>query len=156
MGDEAERDEAELPIGLRRDNVGFLLARAAQRWHDALAEQFTEAGYPQMRPAYHSILIPLFEEDGLRLGELGRRAGLSKQTMTTMVAKIEKSGLVVRKHDELDGRAVRVYLTDLARDRARIAEKAIGNLDALAISLADDLDPGRLRVWLREMASLGR
>jgi hypothetical protein len=31
------------------------------------------------------LLMPLFEEDGLRQGELGRRARLSKQTMTTIV-----------------------------------------------------------------------
>ncbi len=156
MGDEAEKEGKRLPIGLRRDNIGFLLARAAQRWNDALAEQFSEAGYPQMRPAYHSILIPLFEEDGLRLGELGRRAGLSKQTMTTMVAKIEKSGLVQRRQDELDGRAVRVYLTELARERARIAEKAIGDLDSMAVGLADELAPEQLRIWLRGLAHLGR
>ena len=31
------------------------------------------------------MLVPLFEEDGLRIGELAERSHLAKQTMTTMV-----------------------------------------------------------------------
>ncbi len=52
-----------------------------------------------MRPSYGSILVPLFEEDGLRIGELGRRARLSKQTMTTMVRLLARDGLVRRERD---------------------------------------------------------
>ena len=45
-----------------------------------------------MRPSYGSVLIPLYEEDGLRLGELARRARLSKQTMTELVRRLERDG----------------------------------------------------------------
>jgi DNA-binding MarR family transcriptional regulator len=56
-----------------------------------------------VRPSYGSILVPLFEEDGLRMGELARRAHLSKQTMTTMVRLLEREGLVHRKRDPRTG-----------------------------------------------------
>ena len=46
-----------------------------------------------MRPSYGSILIPLFEDDGLRIGEVARRARLSKQTLTTMVRLLETDHL---------------------------------------------------------------
>ena len=59
-------------------NVGFLLAKASQRWNELLYERFVREGFPEVRPAYGSLLLPLFEEDGLRMGELGRRARLSK------------------------------------------------------------------------------
>ena len=59
---------------LTRENLGFLLAKASQRWNDLLGHRFAAAGYPEVRPAYGSLLIPLFEEDGLRQGELARRA----------------------------------------------------------------------------------
>ena len=65
---------------LTRENLGFLLAKASQRWNDLLGQRFAAAGYPEVRPAYGSLLIPLFEEDGLRQGELARRARLSKHT----------------------------------------------------------------------------
>ena len=79
---------------MRTDDLGFLLAKAAQRWNELLQERFRAAGWGDVRPSYGSILVPLFEEDGLRMGELARRARLSKQTMTTMVRILERERLV--------------------------------------------------------------
>src|SRR5437588_7843005 len=96
---------------VNRENLGFLLAKASQRWNELLAARFRAAGYPEVSPAFGSILLPLFEEDGLQIAELGRRAGLSKQTMTTMVRLMEARGLVERRLDPRDRRAARIFLT---------------------------------------------
>src|ERR687883_1741277 len=93
-----------------RENVGYLLAKASQRWNELLYERFRREGFGEVRPAYGSILLPLFEEDGLRMGELAARARLAKQTMTTMVRLAERDGLVERRPDPTDGRASRIYL----------------------------------------------
>src|SRR5213593_666748 len=98
-----------------RNNLGFLLAKSAQRWNEMLAERFAGEGYADVRPSYGSLLIPLFEEDGLRMSELAARARLSKQTMTTMVRLLERDGLVRRSQDPTDRRAYRVQLTERAR-----------------------------------------
>ena len=98
-----------------RDDLGFLLAKATQRWNELLQERFRAAGWGEVRPSYGSILVPLFEEDGLRMGELARRARLSKQTMTTMVRLLEREQLVRRERDLDDGRAFRIVLTAKAR-----------------------------------------
>ncbi|MEX2032058.1 MAG: MarR family transcriptional regulator [Dehalococcoidia bacterium] len=65
-----------------------------QRWNELLTERFAAAGYRDVRPSYGSVLLPLFEEDGLRMGELAERAHLSKQTMTEMVRRLERGRLV--------------------------------------------------------------
>ena len=65
----------------------------------APAERFAEAGYADVRPSYGSVLLPLYEEDGLRMGELARRARLSKQTMTQMIRAARADGLVERRPD---------------------------------------------------------
>src|ERR671911_1681773 len=94
-----------------RTDIGFLLAKASARWNELLYERFVAAGYAEVRPSYGSVLVPLFEEDGLRMGELARRSRLSKQTMTTLVRSVEQAGLVAREPDSADGRASRVFLT---------------------------------------------
>ena len=99
------------PRRATRANLGFLLAKASQRWNELLHERFVERGWSEVRPAYGSILLPLFEEDALRIGELASRAGLAKQTMTTMVRLLERDGLVSREPDPGDGRAARIRLT---------------------------------------------
>jgi DNA-binding MarR family transcriptional regulator len=113
-----------------RTNLGFLLAKASQRWNELLREQFVARGFGDVRPAYGSILLPLFEEDALRMGELARRARLSKQTITTMVRLLERDGLVTRGPDPVDGRAALVRLTKRARAFRPVAEEGLGNLEA--------------------------
>jgi DNA-binding MarR family transcriptional regulator len=115
-----------------RDDLGFLLAKATQRWNELLQERFRAAGWDGVRPSYGSILVPLFEEDGLRMGELARRSRLSKQTMTTMVRLLERDGLVRREPDPNDGRAFRIVLTDRARRFEPVAERTLEELAALA------------------------
>ena len=103
-----------------------------QRWNELLQERFRAAGWNEVRPSYGSILVPLFEEDGLRMGELARRARLSKQTMTTMVRLLEREQLVRREQDPDDGRAFRIVLTTKARRFEPIAERTLAELCALA------------------------
>lgn len=138
---------------MTRENLGFLLAKASQRWNDVLGQRFAAAGYPEVRPAYGSLLIPLFEEDGLRQGELARRARLSKQTMTTMARALERAGLVERRGDPEDGRATRVYLTARARAFRPVAAEILADLDERA---AARLRIGRstLAVALRSLLEL--
>ncbi len=122
---------------LDRGNLGYLLAKASQRWNELLHERFVRDGFPEVRPAYGSVLVPLFEEDGLRMGELARRARLSKQTMTTLVRLCEREGLVERDRDAGDRRAFRVSLTERGRSFAPVAARAVRELDALAASASN-------------------
>jgi len=111
------------------ENVGFLLAKASQRLNELLAEQFAAQGYGDVRPSYGSVLVPLFEQDGLRLGELAARARLSKQSITGLVRLCEQAGLVVRERDPDDGRAFRVRLTARGDQFRSVAEAVLGEID---------------------------
>ena len=115
-----------------RENLGFLLAKASQRWNELLQEAFAREGFPEVRASYGSVLLPLFEEDGLRIGEIARRARLSKQTMTTMVRLAERDGLVERRGDEADRRATLVHLTAKGKRFKPVAERVLGELGELA------------------------
>ncbi len=137
---------------LTRSNLGFLLAKAAQRWNELLAQGFAAEGFARVRPAFGSVLVPLFEEHGLRLGELAERGGISKQTMTTMVREVEDAGFVRRKPDPADARATRVYLTAAARRFEPAAERVLAALERRAAALAGDADMKRVGDWLQRFA----
>jgi DNA-binding MarR family transcriptional regulator len=138
---------------LSRDNTGFLLAKAMQRWNEQLSAGFRKHGYAQVRPSYGSILVPLFEEDGLRLGELAKRSRLSKQTMTTMVRLLERDGLVKRKQDADDARAMRVYLSPTARAFEPVAQKVLAGIERRARRVGSERELAAVRNWLREFAA---
>ena len=137
---------------LTRDNIGFLLAKASQRWNELLYAGFCEEGYPQVRPSFGAILVPLFEEDGLRLGELARRARLSKQTMTTMIRLVAKAKLVTTRPDPEDGRATCAFLTAQARRFQPAAERVLARLERQALQIEGRESLDQLRGWLRQFA----
>ena len=139
-----------------RENLGYLLAKASQRWNELLAEGFAEEGFPEVRPSYGSVLIPLLEEDGLRMGEIARRSRLTKQTITTLVRLCERDGLVERTPDPQDGRATIVALTARARRFEPAAERVLGRLEREVATLLGPRKRATLRSALADLAELGR
>jgi DNA-binding MarR family transcriptional regulator len=139
--------------GLRRDNLGFLLAKAMQRWNDMLRDGFRRVGFAHVRPSFGSVLVPLFEEDGLRLGDLASRSRLTKQTMTTMVRAVQTAGLVKQQADPEDGRAVRVWLTAEARRFQPIAERVLEEIEAAATLGSTPTELVAARQWLARFAN---
>ena len=137
-----------------RDNVGFLLAKASQRWNERLSDRFRSRGFPEVRPAYGSVLLPLFEEDPLRIGELARRARVAKQTMTTLVRLAERDGLVERRPDPSDGRAVLVSMTARAREFRPVADEVLEELDGRVAALLSPRDLARFQSMLKEVMEL--
>jgi DNA-binding MarR family transcriptional regulator len=137
-----------------RENLGYLLAKASQRWNELLYERFRREGFKEVRPSYGSIVLPLFEEDGLRMGELAERARLSKQTMTTMIRLIERDGLVRRQRDPKDRRAFRVYLTARARSFRPVAESVLREMDELVEERLSQAELSRIKTSLKEVMSL--
>jgi DNA-binding MarR family transcriptional regulator len=109
--------------------VGFLLAKASQRFNELLLERFAERGFGEIRGSYGSVLVPLFERDGQRLGELAAAARLSKQAMTGLVKRCEADGLVERGPDPADGRAFNVRLTRRGRNARAVAQRVLEDLD---------------------------
>ena len=137
-----------------RDNLGYLLAKASQRWNEVLYEGFVREGFAEVRPSYGSVLIPLFEEDGLRMSEIARRARLSKQTMTTLVRLCERDGLVARRPDPRDGRAARVHLTRRAGTFRPAAERVLAEIEAAVRDVLGERRTASLRDSLRQVSDL--
>jgi DNA-binding MarR family transcriptional regulator len=137
-----------------RIDIGYLLAKASQRWNELLGEAFRASGYAEVRPSYGSVLVPLFEEDGLRMTELAARARLAKQTMTTMVRVVERAGLVERRPDPRDARATLVYLTKRGREFQPIATRELARLERRIKARLGDRRTAAVRAALTQIAEI--
>ena len=62
--------------------------------------------YPQFL-----VMVLLWQEDGQIVSAIGKRLGLESNTLTPLLKRLEKAGLVVRARDPEDERRVRVSLT---------------------------------------------
>ena len=120
------------------DDIGFLLAKASAHFNELLLARFAAAGYSEIRGSFGSVLVPLFEQDERRVGDLARAARLSKQALTGLVSACEQAGLVERERDQTDGRAFVVRLTARGRRFQSVAEQVLDELDR---ELRDMLGP---------------
>ena len=62
--------------------------------------------YPQ-----YLVMMVLWEQDNQTVGDIGRRLMLDTNTLTPMLQRMEREGLLVRTHGIADGRQTLVSLT---------------------------------------------
>ena len=142
------------PAAPTRVNAGFELAKASQRWNELLYKEFRRRGFGEVRPSYGSVLLPLFEEDGLRMGELAARARLSKQTMTTLIRLMERARLITREPDPVDGRASLIRLSERAREFAPVAAEIVAELERTIAARLGERRYQVFRTALKEVMDL--
>jgi DNA-binding MarR family transcriptional regulator len=95
-----------------RDCPFYLISRVTLVAISALKKGLAVAGVEQVKPAYLGVLMSLWREDGVKVVELGRKAGLEPSTMTGLLDRMERDGLVTRSADPLDRRVQRISLTE--------------------------------------------
>jgi DNA-binding MarR family transcriptional regulator len=78
-------------------------------------------------------------KDGISQSELANALGVKPPTVTVMLQKMEKAGIVERRTDEHDQRVTRIYLSEEGK---RMHEEMHGLLDSIAdealASMSDD------------------
>lgn len=75
------------------------------------------------------ILRALYDHDGQHASELARAVGRAATSFTPNLDKLQSKGLVERKADPADRRAVRIYLTDEARKHKKAVMDSVKELD---------------------------
>ena len=120
---------------LRLDNqLCFLFHRISRELTAAYRPLLADLGltYPQ-----YLVMLVLWEDDGLGVGEIGERLALDSGTLSPLLRRLEDSGLIQRRREAADERRVTIHLTDAGR---ALEERAAGVPGALAAQLADDAD----------------
>ena len=89
--------------------------------HAALLRRFAAEGiWRDVSMREYDVLYTLSKcREPLRIGELRRHVLLSQPALSRMVDRLVERGLVARRPDPADGRAVRLALTDAGRERQR-------------------------------------
>ncbi len=137
-------------------DVGYLLNKAARRWNTMFVDALKDRGITDVRPSFGAVLVPLFREDGLRLGELADRGGLSKQTVTSLVKRLEDLGYVERRADPEDGRAMRISLTDRGHRMKQAVRESVEEVEKKIADLVDPKDFETTVGWLSTLGANAR
>jgi MarR family transcriptional regulator, organic hydroperoxide resistance regulator len=118
-----------------RENASFVLAKVCKASRGHLGMLLAEHG---LHVGQEMVLVELWQDDGLRGGELAVRLGVEPPTITKMLRRLEGCGLVERRPVPTDARSFRVFLTEsgralegpVARCWAQTEEMALAGLSA--------------------------
>jgi len=129
----------------------YLLTRASLSATSALRRELEAVGFARVRPAYLGVLMCLWRGDGRKVGELGRCAGLEPSTMTGLLDRMARDGLVQRRADPDDRRAQQVFLTDEGHRAEEPIEVAVAEfLEHMTAGIADG-DVQHAKGFLRQV-----
>ena len=91
-----------------RENTSFVLAKVCKAHRASVGSLLAEHG---LHVGQEMVLVELWQDDGLRGGELAVRLGVEPPTITRMLRRLEGCGIVERRPDPTDASSFRVHLT---------------------------------------------
>ena len=105
-------DESTAEILKLQNQVCFPLYAASRLVVQAYRPLLADLGltYPQ-----YLVMLVLWEQDGVSVGQLGERLYLDSGTLTPLLKRLEKQGLVERIRRPQDDRTVENFLTEAGR-----------------------------------------
>jgi DNA-binding MarR family transcriptional regulator len=99
-------------MGPLEQYLPYLLNRAGARIAAAFNAEMRQIGASLQ---VWRVLAALREQDGRRMGDLSKTTSIEVSTLTRLVDNMEKDGLVARRRDPGDARAISLYVTASGR-----------------------------------------
>jgi len=141
----------------RRTEAGMepierLLHRAARSFDVELTARLRARGYTDIRRA-HGAVFANIDDTGTRPSELAQRAGMSRPSMTELIADLEGKGYLTRRPVAGDGRSHVVLLTRRGSRHRTDAREIIAEMERLYAKRLGRLRLASLREALECIAS---
>lgn len=130
---------------LTQSRLGTALHLLARAHRARLAALLAPHG---VHPGQDLLLLAVWGEPGLRQAALAARLGVEPPTVTRMVQRLERSGLVERRRDPHDARLLRIHPTPRSRLLEATVRRAWSDVDARLLEALGEGDAERLRKLL--------
>lgn len=93
---------------------GFLISRIKQVGTRIFDRMLSSSGIDEFNGAQGRILYVLWQSDHISISSLSAQTSLANTTLTSMLDRMERSGLIIRKPDPKDRRSSLIALTGKA------------------------------------------
>lgn len=132
------------------DTTGFLLVQIC-RAHRNRAQELL--GRLNIHPGQEMMLLRLWSAEGVTQSEVAEQLCVQPATVTRMLDRLERTGLVQRQADTADQRVSRVYLTEVGRGLIAPIQKVWQELESVSfqnLTLAEQILLRRLLLQVYE------
>jgi DNA-binding MarR family transcriptional regulator len=130
---------------------GFLVTRIKQISGRLLERMLAAKGVEAFNGPQGRILFVLWQKDGVPMSELSRQTGLATTSLTSMIDRMEESGLVRRERTTTDRRKVLIYLTDEARGLERDYDEVSDEMNAIFYEGFSEAEAEQLDAYLNRV-----
>ncbi|RJX38083.1 MarR family transcriptional regulator [Paenibacillus pinisoli] len=107
-----------------------LMSHIVRRHHQQV---HTELNGHEVYPGQPPLMLALARDGGQSQNELARRLEIKPATLTVMLNRMEKNGLVRREADPADLRISRIYLTAKGFDTVSLVGETLDRLEQQAL-----------------------
>jgi MarR family transcriptional regulator, organic hydroperoxide resistance regulator len=132
------------------ESINFLLGLICRAQRGQMNDALTEIG---LYAGQEMFLWQLWRQDGLTQSQMVERMCVQPPTISKMLDRLEKAGLVTRSPDSEDSRISRVYLTEQGRESERAVCAVWNNLEqriTAGLTIEERLLLRRLLLQIRE------
>jgi len=106
-------------------------------WH-TISRMYNSYGGPfDVTASTGYVLLNINVNEGTAATKIAPMLGMESRSLTRMLKTMEEKGWIYRKKDELDGRSVRILLTDLGRQKREVSRLAVRAFNKKIHSLVD-------------------
>lgn len=138
----------------RERNLRLLLLRATRTVNRRITAELQRRGFPGTRPG-HGALLANLDLAGNSVTEIAERAQISKQAMARLAVELEELGVITRRKDAADARALVLAFTPLGRRLVQATVEIVAELEAELEARVGATAAAHLRTALLAVAAAG-
>lgn len=132
-------------------SVLSLIGTTRDRANRLIVDQLKEYGIDDILPAHGAVLVRLFVNETMSLGQVAREISRDKSTVTTLVNRLERAGYIEKTKDPGDARISIVTLTVKGKDLRPVFDKISARLLETLYAGFSDLEKKILVTLLSRM-----
>jgi DNA-binding MarR family transcriptional regulator len=136
----------------RDQNLRRLLAAATRALNRHITRELHRQGYRDTRPG-HAALLANLDLAGNSVTEVAERAQISKQAMARLAVELEDMGIISRRVDGSDKRALTLSFTKRGRDLIR---STVAVVDEVERDLARQIGERSMATLKRSLATVAK
>lgn len=109
-------------------------------WH-AISRMYNQYGAAfDVTASTGFVLLNIDVENGTPATKIAPLMGMEARSLTRMLKTMEEKKWILREKDPTDGRSVRIFLTDLGKEKREVSRKAVKEFNKRIRELVPETD----------------
>lgn len=132
----------------REQTVDFQIKSA---WHSINRMYNQQAVQYDLTTSIGFVLLNIDSKNGTPATKIAPLLGMEPRSLSRMLKSLEEKGLIYRKTDAKDKRFVKIYLTELGKEKKDIAKKTVKRFNQV---IKNEIPEEKLQVFFEVLGNI--